>query len=295
MQVTTDEFKVLVRLVDDLCGVVLDQSKTYLIESRLSRVAEEAGCANFSELYYKARYESNKPLQTRIIDAITTHETLFFRDTSPFEALQHKVLPALFDAKAKTAAPRRLRIWSAACSTGQEPYSIAMVFHELLGNLAGWDIQILATDISDAAIRHASVGRYAVHEIRRGMRPELLQKYFTEDPQGWKIKDHLRALIAFKRLNLLEPLTALGLFDVILCRNVAIYFSPAARKDLFLRLAAQLTADGSLLVGSSESLTDLGERFKPQHHCRAIFYRPNMPYPAPAAAAPARLVPAGAR
>jgi chemotaxis protein methyltransferase CheR len=293
MQVTAEDIKVIARLVSDLCGIVLDESKGYLIQSRLSSLAEEAGCKTFSEFYYKARYEHDAALRKKVVDAITTNETLFFRDTSPFDVMQNKILPDLIDSRAKTAFPRRIRIWSAACSTGQEPYSMAMVLHELLGDLSSWDIQILATDISDAAIRHASIGRYAVHEIRRGMRPDLLKKYFTEDAQGWKIKDHLRSLMAFKRLNLLEPFTALGMFDVIFCRNVAIYFSPAARKDLFLRLAAQLPVDGALMVGSSESLTDLGERFKPLQHCRAIFYRPNQrPATAPP---PMRLVPAGAR
>lgn len=275
MQVTADEFKVLVRLVDDLCGVVLDDSKAYLIESRLSKVAEDAGCKNFSELYYKARYESNKAIQAKIIDAITTHETLFFRDTSPFEALQHKVLPELFDVKSKTATPKRLRIWSAACSTGQEPYSIAIVLHELLPDIATWDIKITATDISDAAIQQASIGRFRDVEIQRGMRPELLNKYFTHEQDVWKVKDQLRGLIAYKRINLLEPFVTMGPFDIIFCRNVAIYFNAMARKSLFERLVKELTPEGYLFVGSSESLTDLGPNFAPQHHCRAIFYQPN--------------------
>jgi chemotaxis protein methyltransferase CheR len=297
MQVTAEDIKVISRLVSDLCGIVLDETKGYLIQSRLSTLAEEAGCKTFSELYYKARYDRDATLRNKVIDAITTNETLFFRDTSPFDVLQNKVLPDLFDARAKSAFPKRIRIWSAACSTGQEPYSMAMTFYELLGDLTGWDIQILATDISDAAIRHASIGRYAVHEIRRGMRPDLLKKYFIEEPQGWRIQDRLRALVAFKRLNLLEPFTALGMFDVIFCRNVAIYFAPQARKDLFLRLAAQLPMDGSLMVGSSESLTDLGERFKPHNHCRAIFYRPNLRPTsiAPPAPAPPKFATAGAR
>jgi chemotaxis protein methyltransferase CheR len=275
MQVTPDEFKVLVRLVDDLCGVVLDESKTYLIESRLSKVAEEAGCKNFSELYYKARYDSNKVIQAKIIDAITTHETLFFRDTSPFEALQHKALPEVIDSKSKTANPRRLRIWSAACSTGQEPYSLGIVLHELLPDVASWDIRITATDISDAAIQQASIGRFRDVEIQRGMKPELLNKYFTREPDAWKIKDEIRAMVAFKQLNLLSPFTGMGPFDIIFCRNVAIYFNPMARKSLFERLTRELTADGYLFVGSSESLTDLGPQFMPQHHCRSIFYQPN--------------------
>lgn len=275
MQVTPDEFKVLVRLVDDLCGVVLDDSKAYLIESRLSKVAEEAGCKNFSELYYKARYETNKVVQNKIIDAITTHETLFFRDTSPFEALQHKVLPELFDAKTKTVLPKRIRIWSAACSTGQEPYSIGMILHELLPDIATWDIRITGTDISDAAIQQASIGRFRDVEIQRGMKQAFLDKYFTREPNAWKIKDEIRAMVVYRRLNLLEPFAGLGPFDLILCRNVAIYFNAMARKCLFERLLKELTPDGYLFVGSSESLTDLGPQFIPQHHCRAVFYQPN--------------------
>lgn len=275
MRVTPDELKILARLVNDLCGVVLDENKGYLIESRLSKVAEDAGCKNFSELYYKARYENNKAIQIKIIDAITTHETLFFRDTSPFEALQHKVLPDLFDAKAKTAAPKRIRIWSAACSTGQEPYSVAIVLHEILPDIATWDIKITATDISDSAIQQASIGRFRDIEIQRGLKPEILEKYFIREPNSWKIKDEIRAMVAYRRLNLLESFAGIGPFDVILCRNVAIYFDAMARKSLFERLIKELTPEGYLFVGSSESLTDLGPQFVPQHHCRAIFYQPN--------------------
>lgn len=280
MQVTAEDIKVISRLVADLCGIVLDESKAYLIESRLSSVAQAAGCQTFSELYYKARYEGNAAVRNSIIDAITTRETLFFRDTSPFDALQHKVLPDLIDARAGTPRARRLRIWSAACSTGQEPYSIAMVLHELLPDLPAWDIKITATDISDAAIGQASAGRYAEHEIKRGMQPAMLSKYFTREAGGWKARDELRALIAFRRLNLLESFVGLGPFDVILCRNVAIYFSADARRDLFTRLTHELLPDGYLFVGSSESLLDLGPAFTPHHHCRAVFYRPRLQAPA---------------
>ncbi len=274
MHVTPDEFKVLARLVDDLCGVVLDESKAYLIESRLSKVAEDANCKSFSELYCKARYENNRLVQTSIVDAITTHETMFFRDTSPFEALQHKVFPELFDTKARTAS-KRIRIWSAACSTGQEPYSIAMILRQLLPDVGAWDIQITATDISDAAIKQASIGRFRDTDIQRGMKPEWLNKYFVREPDAWKVKDEIRAMVAYRRLNLLEPFANLGPFDIIFCRNVAIYFSPAVRKSLFERLIRELTPEGYLFVGSSESLSDLAAGFVPQHHCRAVFYQPN--------------------
>lgn len=269
------------KLVQELCGIVLDESKGYLIESRLGNLAKEIGCANFSDLCHKARGAGDPQLRSRIIDAITTRETLFFRDGSPFEALQHKVLPELIDAKAATVFPKRIRIWSAASSTGQEIYSIAMTLCELIPDIATWDIRILGTDISDAAIKQASLGRYGKQEIQRGMKPGPLQKYFVEEPDGWRVKDKLRFLASFQRRNLLTPFADVGRFDIIFCRNVAIYFDAKTKRDLFYRLTDQLMPDGYLFAGSSESLADLGPQFAPQHHCRSIFYRPNMPLPVP--------------
>jgi chemotaxis protein methyltransferase CheR len=275
MQVTAEDMGFVIKLVDELCGVVLDNSKAYLIESRLADVAKAAGCASYRELCQKARYDSDRALQAKIIDAITTQETLFFRDSSPFDALQHKVIPETIDSKAKTAFPRRIRVWSAASSTGQEAYSIAMTFCELIPDVASWDISILATDISDAALKAASAGAFAKHEIQRGMKPQFLAKYFLETHGAWKVKDHIRAMVAFQNRNLLQPFVGIGPFDIIFCRNVAIYFDAARRRDLFHRLAERLTPDGYLFVGSSESLLDLGPRFAPQNHCRATFYQPN--------------------
>jgi chemotaxis protein methyltransferase CheR len=263
------------RLVHDLCGLTLDASKGYLIESRLGGIAQAAGCATFSELAYKARSADNRAIQTAIVDAITTQETLFFRDESPFDTLQHKVLPDLIDARSDTPLARRLRVLSAACSTGQEPYSIAIRINEALPDVALWDVNILGVDISNAAIRQASLGRYANHEIQRGMKPHLLARYFREEAGGWKVKDELRAMMTFGRRNLLQPFADLGPFDVIFCRNVAIYFNAESRRDLFLRLADRLTPDGCLFVGSSECLVDLGPRFAPRHHCRGTYYQPS--------------------
>jgi len=277
LKVTSEEIKLLSRLVRDLCGVVIDESKDYLIEQRLTPIADEYGCKSFSELYHKIRYAKDRNLEQKIIDAITTQETLFFRDTSPYEALQYKALPELIDAKEKQVVGKnRIRIWSAACSTGQEPYSIAMIICELLPDVhENWDVQILATDISDDAIKQASRGEYTDYEIGRGMKEEMLKKYFIRTPKGWKVKDELRSLIAFRKLNLLKPFVGIGPFDVIFCRNVAIYFEPEIRKDLFKRITDVLTPEGYLFVGSSESLIDLGPNFKPLYHCRAVFYRPN--------------------
>jgi len=273
MQIKPEEMPAIIRLVKDLCGVTLDETKGYLVESRLGNIAEEAGCSSFTELCQKAR--GNQTLQLRIVDAITTQETLFFRDNSPFEALRHKAIPELIDAKANTAFPKRIRIWSAACSTGQEPYSIAMTLCELLPDIDTWDINILATDICNTAITHASLGRYAKHEIERGMTPPMLAKYFTPEPDGWRVGEKLRSLIRFDRQNLLKPFTALGPFDIIFCRNVAIYFEPDVQRDLFNRLADRLNPYGYLFAGSSESLASLDPRFVPQNHCRSIFYQPH--------------------
>lgn len=276
MQVKQTEILMVAQLVEDLCGVVLDETKGYLIESRLGSLVKAIGSDSFADFCRKARLPANRRLTDQIIDAITTNETLFFRDSSPFEALKHKAIPETIDAKAKTAFPKRLRIWSAACSTGQEVYSIAMTLHELLPDLSTWDIQILGTDISDAAVKQASLGRYAEHEISRGMSPILLQKYFRREANGWRVKDELRFLATFQRRNLLQPFADTGVFDIVFCRNVAIYFEEAAKRSLFCRLANQLTPNGYLFVGSSESLVGVSPQFVPQNHCRAVFYQPNM-------------------
>ena len=247
MQVTREDIAAISRLVYRLCGLILDETKGYLIDSRLARIATTASCSTFRELADKASLPSQRTLQTEIIDAITTQETLFFRDGSPFEVLQHKVLPDLIDGKAATAIPRRLRLWSAACSTGQEPYSLAMALCETIPGISSWNVNVLATDISNAAIKQASMGRYAKHEIQRGMKPGLLTRYFIEEPGSWKVKDELRALVSFSRRNLLESLNDLGPFNVIFCRNVAIYFDPKTRHSLFHRLADRLTPDGAVV------------------------------------------------
>lgn len=275
MRVTTDDLRAVATLVHELCGVVLDDTKDYLVESRLADLAKANGCASYRELCEKARRSPDPDLQNKIIDAITTQETLFFRDQSPFDALRYKVLPELIDRKAKTAYPRRLRFWSAACSTGQEPYSIAITLCETIPAVAAWDIQILATDVSNAAVKAASLGWYPPHEIERGMKADLLHRYFVPHQGGWKVKDSLRAMVVFQRRNLLQPFASLGPFDVIFCRNVAIYFDSLQRKDLFHRLAQRLNPGGYLFVGASESLIDLGPAFTPKKHCRAIYYQPN--------------------
>jgi chemotaxis protein methyltransferase CheR len=276
---TATDIDAVCGLVNDLCGVYLDESKGYLIEARLSELVKCAGCESYAEFARRARQDTDHTLRNKIVDAITTNETLFFRDSSPFDALQHKVIPETIDGKVGTLYQKKLRIWSAACSTGQESYSMAMLLSEMLPDIQDWDVNILGTDISDEVVARASRGWYASHEIERGLSPVRLQRFFQSENGGYRVKDSLRALCSFERRNLLDPNSARGKFDVIFCRNVAIYFTAEARRDLFLRLTTALTPEGWMFVGSQESLRDVGPQFVPQQHCRAICYRPNMPAP----------------
>ena len=264
-------------LISDLCGIYLDETKDYLIESRLNELLQQEQCESYDKFVQIARDAKNQALRAQIVDAITTNETHFFRDQAPFQALEHKIIPELIDSKESTLYPNRIRIWSAACSTGQEPYSLAIMLSELLPNIYEWDINIFATDISDAVIESASRGIFHELEIQRGLSRTLCEKYFIQaDNNRWKAKDELRSLISFQRLNLLDNYTVPGPFDIVLCRNVAIYFKPEVREALFKKITQSMTPAGYLIVGCSESLIDLGTEFSPHPHCGADIYRPNL-------------------
>ena len=271
-----DEAKVLSQYVYSLCGVHLDETKGYLLESRLSMLLQETKCASFSELHMKARTEASKSLARRIVDAVTTGETSFFRDDAPFDLLQHKLLPELIDRRKKAAAPGTpvsLRIWSAACSSGQEVYTIAIVLKELLGDLSGYNIRLVGTDVSDQAVARASAGVFNSIEIERGLKTDRLNRYFTAVSGGWKIRDELRALASFRKMNLMEEFIGVGTFDIIFCRNVAIYFTEPDKVRMFQRIAKAMAPDGALIIGSTESLTGLCPQFEPMRYLRSVFYR----------------------
>lgn len=274
IKISPSELKLVAQYIQSISGIYLDQSKTYLFETRLSTVAEAHGCSSYQELYNKAKKDPSKKIEKQIVDAITTNETLFFRDKGPFELLQHKILPEVIDSKSsKSAIKPRIKIWSAASSTGQELYSVAIVIKELLRDSKDYNFTLLGTDISDAAVSQASYGKYNRFEIERGLDKRNLQKYFTLFGDSWKIKDEIRAMVQFKKLNLMMPFSTLGKFDIIFCRNVAIYFTLADRKKLFTKLAASLADDGYLIIGSTESLTGVCPLFIPKRHLRSIFYQ----------------------
>ncbi len=275
LKISPEEIKLITKYIYDISGIYLDVSKKYLLETRLNSLAEEQGCTTYQDFYKKIKADPTKTIERKIIDAISTNETLFFRDTGPFELLQHKIFPELIDARSSKSSMLKtsLKIWSAASSTGQELYSVAIVLHELLKDLSKYSIKLMGTDISDAAVSQASSGKYNKFEIERGLAREKLSKYFTPMGQTWKVNDQLRAMVNFRKFNLMTPFTGLGKFDIILCRNVAIYFTLEDRKKLFNKIAEVLEPDGYLIIGSTESLTGVCPRFIPKRHLRSIFYQ----------------------
>jgi chemotaxis protein methyltransferase CheR len=268
-----EERQGITQYIHSICAIALDSSKDYLIESRLSGLMEETRCTNFTQLVSRARSEPNGALKRRIIDEITTNETLFFRDTSPFDLLRFKIIPELIDRRSRSGLNIPIRIWSAACSTGQEIYSIAMVLKELLGDLTRYNIRLIGTDISDQAIAQASAGVFSQIEIARGLADPARGKYFVPHPKGWRIRDEIRATASFQKLNLMEDFSSLGKFDVIFCRNVAIYFNERDRASLFKRIEQRMENDGYLVIGSTESLNAICPQFESKRHLRSVFYQ----------------------
>ena len=272
---TAQEYGAFTRFIYELTGIVLDETKAYLIETRLGGLLKSLGCGTYSELFYKVRNDAGGTLKNAVIDRITTQETSFFRDQAPFEMFKYKILPDLIDARRRQypGQPRvPLRIWSAACATGQEIYSIVLALKDVLGDLSPYSLKILGTDISDAAVAKASAGVYSAFEIERGLPAGLAGKHFLRDGDQFRVTDELRALVNFRKLNLHEDFAALGRWDVIFCRNVAIYFSEADKKNLFQRLHAVLEHDGALIIGSTESLLGICPSFEARRYLRSVFY-----------------------
>jgi len=275
IKITANELIAFSSYLREISGISLGKNKAYLIEGRLADLLPEYRCSSFNELLNIVKYGNDPSLVKKIIDRITTHETCFFRDRTPFQLLQHKILPDLIDRRTTTNnnGPIPIRIWSAACSSGQEIYSIAIVLRELLADLDCYRIKLLGTDISDAAIAKASYGKFNRFEIERGLSRQILNKYFICENNQWKIRDDVRAMVQFAKRNLMQPLNDLGFFDIIFCRNVAVYFNKEDRCDFFARIARVLSSDGYLIIGSSESLIDIQSRFEPQEHIKTVFYQ----------------------
>ena len=272
---TSTQIKIVFDYVEELCGIALEESKAYLIDVRFASLIKRFEAHSVIDLIDKAKQSQGEGVRRAMIEAITTRETHFFRDTSVYDALQFKALPELLDRKLKRNS-NKLRIWSAAASSGQEACSIGMVIQEMIPDIARWDVQILGTDISQEALAKGRKGIYSRLDIERGLPAHFVGKYMKPHPEGYRVADSILRMIRYQELNLLHPFQFQEPFDIIFCRNVAIYFEKRVKIDLFRRMLPILQKDGYLFVGVSESLFDCGPEFKPQSHCRGAFYQPHL-------------------
>lgn len=256
---TDSDFAFVAKLVFDRSAIVLEPGKEYLVESRLTPVARQHGCDSLDEFVKKMRAGGAGDLQGEVVEAMVTTETLFFRDVHPFETLRSTVLPRLIAAR---QTERRLAIWCAASSSGQEPYTIALILKEYFPQLSGWRIEFLATDISHQMIGRSREGRYSQMEVNRGLPADLRLKYFRENAGYWHIRDDLRAMIDFRQINLAAPWPSLPAFDLIFLRNVMIYFDVGTKKSILSRVARLLRPDGYRVLGGAETTMNLDNSYQ---------------------------------
>jgi chemotaxis protein methyltransferase CheR len=263
----TKSFDTLRAYLRRTSGLILEPDKRYLVESRVTPVMRRAGLSGLTELVNLLEQGKMPSLAQEVVQAMTINETYFFRDGSPFELLR-KLLPKLIIAR---GALKTIRIWSAAASTGQEPYSIAMIMHDFAPAMAGWRVEIVGTDLSEAALSRASQARYSQFEVQRGLTKEQIQRYFRQHGDMWQLKEEIKSRVQFRQFNLLNPYDGLGQFDVIFCRNVLIYFEPERKADILNRMSRQLAADGLVALGASESIIGLNLKLKPHPEYRGFF------------------------
>jgi chemotaxis protein methyltransferase CheR len=252
-------------------GLALSKEKRYLLESRLTPICRQLNLTSFNALFSALRKGAASQLESLVVEAMTTNETLFFRDRGPFDVFKQTLLPHLLKAK---AGKGRLRIWCAAASSGQEPYSLAMILDEMASQLAGWRIDILATDLSEEIIQRAKKGLYSQFEVQRGLPIQMLLKHFTQVGEQWQISSKIKSMVEFRTLNLIRDFSALGEFDIIFCRNVLIYFDPKLKSDVLNRLAKSLCpVEGALFLGASETVLGLETSLSPHQSIRGLYSR----------------------
>ncbi len=275
------DFEFLRGFLKTRSGLAMTAEKRYLVESRLTPICRQRGLASLHDLVAQLRLGHDTALERAVVEAMTTNETFFFRDRVPFDLFRDVLLP---QAIARNAARRRLRIWCAASSTGQEPYSIAMLLQEAGPRLAGWQVELVATDLSLEVIERAKSGVYSHFEVQRGLPVQWLIKYFTQAGEQWQITPALRSMVDYRQINLLNGFEALGSFDVVFCRNVLIYFDAPTKADVLNRIAACLAPGGALVLGAAETVIGLTNRLAPVPEHRGLY---GHAAPAPAAAVPA--------
>ena len=266
---TPPEYDYLRKMLRERSGLVLSADKQYLVESRLLPVARRAGMGGLTELVQELKRGAEaEALAVAVVEAMTTKESFFFRDKLPFEHFCNAIMPELLAARATS---RRIRIWCAAASTGQEPYSLAMCLKEMGDRIAGWRIEIVATDLSHDVLDKAKAGIYSQFEVQRGLPIALLIKYFRQIGDTWQIAPDIRGMVQFRPLNLLTEFSHLGSFDVVFCRNVLIYFDRTTKTSVLERIARVIDRDGYLALGAAETVVGLTESFKPIPGRRGLY------------------------
>lgn len=266
----SNDFEFLRQFLYQRSGLALTPDKSYLLESRLAPIARKMRLKSLAELVAHMRQRNDEALTVQIVEAMTTNETLFFRDRWPFERFSAMMLPSMMEANKAT---KRIRIWCAACSSGQEPYSLAMLLAEASAKLVGWTVEIIATDISEEMLERCRKGWYSTFEVQRGMPADLQRKYFTKDGEGWIISEKLRAMVKFRNFNLLQDPSAAGIngLDLIFCRNVLIYFDEATRKKVFTGMAKAMKPAGYLCLGGAETVIGISDAFRILQGERGLF------------------------
>ena len=265
---TGDDFDLLCRLLKERSGLVLTRDKAYLLESRLLPVARKRNMKSLDELILTLRGRPDGDLVRDVVEAMTTNESFFFRDIKPFDQFRNFILPQLMKVRANR---RSIRIWSAACSSGQEPYSLAMILNEEKAKLTGWQIEIVATDLSTEILDKAQAGAYSQFEVQRGLPIQLMIKYFKQQGDRWLIDSAIRAMVKFRGLNLLDDFTPIGQFDVIFCRNVLIYFDQPTKTMVLERMARLVPMDGYLFLGGAETVIGITDKFQSMPEQRGIY------------------------
>jgi len=268
--VSPEDYSYITKFLLDTTGLSLGENKEYLLEARLIPIVQSHGMQGIEELVSKLKSQLDQDLKKEVMEAMTTNESSFFRDKRPFEEFKNSVMPDLIAERKLT---KKLRIWCAACSNGQEPYSIVMTLRESFPELIDWNIQIVGTDLCTKALSRAESGVYSQFEVQRGLPVQLLMKYFEQSEQGWKFNAGSGVNIQWKHLNLLEDFKHLGMFDVVFCRNVLIYFEPDLKTDILDRVKNQMHSSGSLLLGAAETVLGLSNNYTKLTDCQSAIYR----------------------
>jgi chemotaxis protein methyltransferase CheR len=270
MSLSQTDFEYIRTLVKQRSAVVLESEKAYLVETRLLALARRDGFGSIADLLARLRAHSDGELQRRAVEALANNETSFFRDLHPFEILRHKIIPEMMQRR---AADKNLHIWCAACSSGQEPYSIAMLLRENFPALAGWNVRILGSDLSSEVLGRARNGRYGQLDVNRGLPARLLVRYFEKTGTDWQIKDDMRRMVEFRLINLMDTWPVLPLQDVILLRNVLIYFDVTTKQQILAKIRRALRPDGYLFLGGAETTLNIDEAFERVPFDRSCCYQ----------------------